>query len=604
MKRLGILRRLGAGSLTLSVKLLLLLVFVMVSNHGAWERLGKLSSPAKGLAFLALWGVSVVAVFFIAFMPQRFWRYLWTAVLAVSSMAALSYWLITREFLRLADVEQLLELLAFTGNVVGFYAVQLLTAAGVCAIGIAALNMPPFRPAVLAPCGRRLAAVVLPFMPIAAIVGVLLSHGGEGADGLPVQFTSPAFLAVLGVERVFSGPAPKRKEVAIAPTVEARPRNVVVIMDESVRGDLLDLNRPGGVYSGLLVHSAAVANFGIVSSIANCSAASNAAFRYGVGRHSPLAELKTNPSIWQYAKKAAYRTIYIDGQRFNGDLHNLMTQEERAQIDEHIQLSSATPPRERDMEVARRLRRIIENSQQPTFVYVNKMGAHFPYEGKYPPERTLFKPVLKQTALGENLPQSADPATRTAFRDSYLNTLAWNVGNFFDTLLADLDLSDTVIVYMSDHGQNLHEDGSPGYGTHCSTHNSSPTEGIVPLVVLTQAPVLATMREAAKKNRGRVSQFNVFPSVLALLGYAPADIARSASSEPPLDADLAPGRQQFASIFFVRFGRPPAWHSIYRGIQTAARSNSGESAPTPVTAVGCIGALQPEVTATGRGCAR
>jgi glucan phosphoethanolaminetransferase (alkaline phosphatase superfamily) len=579
MKRLGIRRGFHASSLTLSVKVLLLLVFVIVTNYGAWNRVGRLSSALSVLVFLALWAVSVAALFFIAFMPQRLSRYLWTAVLAVSSTATLSYSLITRDYLRLADVEQLLEVLAFAGNVLSFYAAQLLTAALVGAIGIAALNLPPFGPAVSGPGARRLAAVLLPWVPIAGIMGVLLRFGGEGADGLPAQFTSPAFVAVLGLERMLSGRQPRRKEVAIAPADGPRPRNVIVIMDESVRGDLFDLNRPGGTHSGLLAHRAEMVNFGIMSSIANCSAQSNAGFRYGVGRHSPMADLKTNPSIWQYAKNAAYRTVYLDGQRFGGHLHNLMTEEERAQIDEHIQLPSATPPRERDMEIARRVRRIIQDSRQPTFVYVNKMGAHFPYEGKYPPERAALRPVLKNT-LGD-LPQSADSATRAAFRNSYLNTVAWNVGHFFDTLLADLDLSNTVIVYMSDHGQNLHEDGSPGYATHCTTAHTSPMEGIVPLVVLTQVPeVLARMREAAGKNHDRVSQFNVFPSVLALLGYRPEDIARSASSESPLEADLPTGQQQFASVFFVRFGRQPVWNSIRARIETAARDGSSVSAGT------------------------
>lgn len=563
MKRFGTTQGSGTGGLALSVKLALLLVFVLVTNYGAWNRVATLSSALGVVVFLVLWAVSVAALFFIAFMPQRLWRYLWTAVLAVSSTAALSFSLITREYLRVADVEQLTGLLAFAGNVVNFYTAQLLSTALVGAMGIVAINMPPFGRAARAPRARRLAALLLPLAPIAGIMGVLLTHGGDGADGLPVQYTTTAFAAVLGIERLAYGPEPKRTEVAVAPTDKPRPRNVIVIMDESVRGDLLDLNRPGGMYSGLLPHREVMANFGIVSSIANCSAASNAAFRYGVGRQSPLADLRTKPSIWQYAKKAAYRTIYIDGQRHNGWLHNLMTGEERAQIDEHIQLSAATPPRERDMQIARRLRQIIQDGRQPAFVYVNKMGAHFPYEGKYPPERAVL-PVLARTTLVDGIkPRAEDSATRTSFRNSYLNALAWNVGNFFDTLLADLDLSNTVIVYTSDHGQNLHEDGSPGYATHCTSSNSSPTEGIVPLVILTQMPaVLATMREAAKKNRDRASQFDVFPSVLALLGYLPEDIARSASSEPPLDADPRPGQQRFASIFFARFGRQPVWNAI------------------------------------------
>ena len=578
MKRFRTRQGFETGGLALGVKLLLLLVFVTLTNYGAWRRLETLaSSPAKVLGFLALWGISVVALLFIAFSPRRVWRCLWAVVLAVSSMAALSHSLITQTELGLADFEQLLGLLAFTGNVVDFYAVQLLTAGAFCALGIVALNLPPHGPA-LAPRARR-AAALLPLLATAGIVGVLLSHGGGGADGLPVQFTSPAFAAALGLERLLSGPAPKRTQVAIAPAGGPRPRHVIVIMDESVRGDLLDLNRPGGMYSGLLAHSAAMANFGIASSIANCSAASNAAFRYGVGRESPMADLQTKPSVWQYAKRAGYRTVYVDGQRQNGRLQNLMSREERAQIDEHIQLSSATSPRERDMQIARRLRRIIQDNREPAFVYVNKMGVHFPYEGKYPPERAVL-PVLKRTTLGEGIkPQAEDPATHLSFRNAYLNALAWNVGNFFDTLLADLDLSDTVIVYTSDHGQNLHEDGSPGYATHCTTATSPPTEGIVPLVVLTQIPqLLATMRQAADKNRDRASQFSVFPSVLALLGYLPQDIARSASSEPPLDADPGRGQQRFASIFFARFGRPPMWNSIQPRIRAASGKSPGEFA--------------------------
>lgn len=583
MKRCGTKRGSKTGSLTLSVKLLLLLAFIVVTNYGAWNRVASLSSTLSKLIFLALWAVSVVALLFIAFMPQRLWRYLWTAVLVGSTTAALSFSLITGEYLRLADVEQLLGVLAFAGNVLNFYAGQLLAAALVGAIGTAAINMAPVGPALAAPRARRLAALLLPLAPVAGIAGVLLHLGGEGADGLPSQFTSPAFVAVLSLERLLSGAEPKRKEVAIAAADRPRPRNVIVIMDESVRGDLLDLNRPGGIHSGLLAHRAAMANFGIASSIANCSAQSNAAFRYGVGRHSPWTDLKTNPSIWQYARKAAYRTVYIDGQRFGGRLHNLMTGEERAEIDEHIQLPSATPPWERDMQIARRVRRIIQDSRQPTFVYVNKMGAHFPYEGKYPPERAV-SPVLTRTTLGtgDGKPQAEDAATRTSFRNAYLNALAWNVGNFFDTLLADLDLSNTVMVYTSDHGQNLHDDGSPGYATHCTTARTSPAEGIVPLVVLTQIPeVLATMREAANRNRDRASQFNVFPSVLALLGYPPEAVARSASSEPPLDADLPSGQQQFASVFFVRFGRQPVWNSIHPRIETAAREGSSGTVHRP-----------------------
>lgn len=586
--RLPLQRNIDASRWTLSLKILLLVVFVIATNDGAWQRLQELGSPSKASAFLALWGVSACALFCVAFSPYRSWRYLWTMVFVLCSLVALSYSLITKTSLRLADVDQLLGLAAFADNVLDFYAGPLLVAALTCLIGIVALNMPPFWHAGVAPNPRRLAAaLLLPFVPVTATAGVLYMRGGEGTDGLPVQFTNPAFAVVLGLERLLSGPRLKRKEVAIASLEERRARSVIVIMDESVRGDLLDINRPGGVYSGLLPHSAAMANFGIMSSIANCSSPTNAGFRYGVARRSYLADLTTNPSIWRYAKKAGYRTIYIDGQRHGGGLMNLMTAEERADIDEHIQLSSRTRPMDRDIEIALRLRRIIEDDSRLAFVYVNKMGAHFPYEGKYPPEHTVFQPVMKRTYFGNEVdpkniwrPQSEDQETRTRFRNSYLNALAWNVGGFFDTLLADLDLSNTVMLYMADHGQNLHEDGEPGFDTHCRSGQRPPAEGMVPLTVLTRiSPVLAEMRQAAQKNRNRVSQFNVFPSVLALLGYHREDIARAASSELPLEADLPPRQQQFLSKFFVRLGSKPIWNSIEPGMEIASQSKLSNNVP-------------------------
>jgi lipid A ethanolaminephosphotransferase len=569
----GLGRSIDRSRWTLVLKLLLLLVFIVGTNGGAWARLEQLGAPSHTAAFLALWGVSAAALFCVAFSPCRACRYLWTMVFILCSLVALSYSLITSSQLRLADAEQLLEALVFADNVLAFYGGPLLLAALICLIGILALNMPPFwQPGPAAGPAWPAAALLLPFVPVAATAGVLYVRGGHGTDGLPVQFTSPAFALVLGLERLAAGRPPARRDVAITPG-EARVKHVVVIMDESVRGDLLDINRPGGVYTGLLPHDAAMANFGVMSSISNCSAPTNAGFRYGVARGTYLADLAANPSIWRYARKAGYRTIYVDGQRHRGGLMNLMSAQERAEIDDHIQLPASTAPAERDIQIARLLRSLVQRDGQRSFVFVNKMGAHFPYEGKYPPEQAPYQPVLKRTYFGSEVdpknvwqPTAEDADTRMRVRNSYLNALAWNVGVFFDTLLAGLDLSGTVLVYMSDHGQNLNEDGMSGYHTHCSTERATAAEGMVPLVVLTHAPrLLAQLRDAARRNRDRVSQFNVFPSVLALLGYRPRDIARFATPELPLAADLPPGQRQFLSRFFVRLGRGPVWNSLEPG---------------------------------------
>jgi lipid A ethanolaminephosphotransferase len=475
--------------------------------------------------------------------------------------------LITRAYINLAEAERVVGLAAFADNIVAFYPGSVLFAMLAAVLGLVAVQMPPHVRS-LGVAHRLTAMLLAPLLPVGAMTGVLYKRGGDGTEGLPEQFKAPAFAVALGLERALSGGRPQRRDVAIVASREPAARHVVVLMDESIRGDLLDINRPGGAYSGLLRHRAVAANFGVASSIANCSAATNAGFRYGVTRRNHLEELRVNPSIWRYARKAGFRTVYIDGQRHGGGLMNLMTAEEAADIDVFLQLPRETRPFERDLEIARRLKGLL--GAERSFIFVNKMGAHFPYEGKYPPESARFMPVMKQTYFGSEVdpasergwmfrPDPGESDIHTRFRNSYLNAVEWNVGRFFDTLLDGIDLSQTVLVYTADHGQDLHEDRSPGFNTHCSRHGPL-TEGMVPLVILTGIePVLREMREAARRNHNAATQFNLFPSVLQLLGYEREDVGRFASAELPLLADLRSTEQRFFTQFFVRLGAEPAW---------------------------------------------
>jgi hypothetical protein len=81
-----------------------------------------------------------------------------------------------------------------------------------------------------------------------------------------------------------------------------------------------------------------------------------------------------------------------------------------------------------------------------------------------------------------------------------------------------LDLSESVIIYTSDHGQNLLENGSQL--THCSVDNSTVSEGPVPLMTFSGNPVIAPkLGEAAAVNRDRLSHFHVPPSLVEMMGF-------------------------------------------------------------------------------------
>ena len=406
--------------------------------------------------------------------------------------------------------------------------------------------------------------------PLQRLPRFSILRGGEGTDGFPIQYSGVAFLSVLGIETALSDRPKVRRDVTLDPNRTQGVRHVVLVIDESVRGDLLDINSEHGVETGLLSADLPVVNFGIASSTANCSEASNVSVRMGLTRRNYLKELHSNPPIWAYAKRAGYRTAYFDGQRNGGNLQNHMNQQELQLIDEFVQLEANTPPHLRDILLARKLRTLLETSSSPQFILVNKMGAHFPYEGKYPSSDAIYKPTMAANyfgteadprGLGTDLDKSVD--SRRRYKNSYLNAIRWNMSQFFGALLPGLNLADTVIIYTADHGQDLHEDGRPGYATHCTGGPAPAAEGSVPLAILTNhARLLPRLRKAAFENAGNASQFNVFPTLLRFMGFEPGDLKVTSGFEPSLFEALPKSNQEFLSTFYVRFGRAPVWNAI------------------------------------------
>lgn len=563
------------------IKLALLLVFVVVTNPGIAGRVHAIGLQAGLVVYTVIWLTSVVAILFVAFFGGWTARLVWSVLWAAAAMMGMSYWLITGDYISITSVQTLLDAAAFASDVTGAYAGQLMWSGIAAALGLLAVNIPPYHLAGHRLRWRRSLLVAVPIVPALMVAAIVYARGGEGTNGLPDQFGVPAFVATIGVANAMEGPPPVRQQVTATAGPKAA-RTIIVLMDESVRGDELDIDG-GKAYSGLQDRGAIAANFGIASSLANCSATSNVTFRYGGTQAHYLSDIAVNPSMWAYARHAGYRTWYLDAQRTGGKLQNFMTEDERRLIDHFEQIGPDVPPDQKDMKLAAMLRSIIEApGDADRFVFVNKMGVHFPYEGKYPLAETRFRPTLAQNYFGDlsdpkvAWPTANTPAERAKFLNSYLNALSWNTGHFFDLLLPGLNLDNTIIVYTSDHGQDFHEDGSPGYATHCTDGASAAGEGIVPLVVLTGNPQwLQRFKDDAKLNFNKASQYNVFPTLLELMGYNLQDVARTTHVDAPLSAPLNPADQRFLSTYFVRFGQKPVWNPIHSaGVDATARASA------------------------------
>jgi lipid A ethanolaminephosphotransferase len=381
---------------------------------------------------------------------------------------------------------------------------------------------------------------------------------------MPAMYMSLAYLNLFAYEGLTASVGP-REEVRLPRTGATPGHDIVLIVDESVSGNYLDINTPTGVPTplGHPPRSTSVHNFGYAASVTNCSAGVNYTLRFGGTREDYPRINARMPSIWQYAKVAGLATVFIDAQRTGGMLINRMDEREMQDIDHWIQFDGVAV-RDRDMAVAMKLTELFADAT-PQFIYVNKMGAHFPVHDKAPEAFVRYRPALPRGAYGDvsdtdqRFGLGDSRADWALYRNSYRNTLLWSVGEFFNRLFTAAPLDRAVVIYTSDHGQDLHERGNPGLNTHCG-QDPVMEEGLVPLLVLHGAGLKTLDFEThLKENRNRSSHFNIFPTLLQLMGYR-LDALQTIYGRPL----TVPTRDPFTfnTRFYARLGRPPKWERI------------------------------------------
>jgi glucan phosphoethanolaminetransferase (alkaline phosphatase superfamily) len=156
-----------------------------------------------------------------------------------------------------------------------------------------------------------------------------------------------------------------------------------------------------------------------------------------------------------------YETIYIDIDKGylsplvkaagGGPVRSLdrwMT--EQSFKERHIDLEST-----KDVGVARVLSSLL-NERGGYFVLVNKKGLHFSYRNRYPDDMasTIWSPVMEAS-------ESIDPSAsgREKLVNTYDNGIRFQVDEFFRVFVSETTNQNYVILYTSDHGQTLAEDG-------------------------------------------------------------------------------------------------------------------------------------------------
>src|SRR3954470_2390694 len=287
----------------------------------------------------------------------------------------------------------------------------------------------------------------VPIVSLGLIVA-LMGYTTIKGYGFPTIAGLPALPLRVALEVMSREAAPPAKPNVVE-LAHSRPafRKIVFVMDESVRGDYTTLGNPEIDTTPFLAsYGRGLANFGVAVSSTNCSLTSRYILRYGI-RPEEVPEVfqpggnHSGPTIWQYAKKAGLKTVYIDGYG-NYGLHSGMNLLESGMIDEHIRIKAGVGQGYlRENEVADQLIAALRDPV-PAFVYVDKVGVHTPYGDKYPPflGKYVVDGSLKSRVLASYIGLKRDAPDNLL--NMYKSAVNWSVDEFFVKLMRASDLGD------------------------------------------------------------------------------------------------------------------------------------------------------------------
>jgi len=303
---------------------------------------------------------------------------------------------------------------------------------------------------------------------------------------------------------------------SIKPSGKSEYKTIVWIIDESIGGQYLSVNgfseKTTPFLEKISKDSPDYYNYGVVPSIANCSASSNLLLRIGLTNafeEGSVKELKkTLPTIFQYAKRAGFETTLIDAQVAKGQLQNHLSVSDKFDIDNYVTFSRKYLPNTRDRQALTELESLLENKDEKhRFIVLVKWGAHWPYPLTYHEER--FKPAAKQSYL------AMVEKNRELIFNAYYNSLQYSVDDFLKELTSGRDFNQQIIFYTSDHGQSLFQNDDPL--THCHEGQKAPPmdEFKVPLMVFSKG----IGHKLKSLNIKSTAQEQLFPTTLNIMGY-------------------------------------------------------------------------------------
>ncbi len=478
----------------------------------------------KFAAALTLAFLQVVALFYLILLLPRILRALLVFLSVLVVIVQFSYWLTLAQFMTRTDLFLALTVGGEnrTDAISSFFQPLVFLYALPCILVLFALVLvqPSVSPPVHNPSAFRkpLALSLLPMLFLLASNYALFLHVPERSFHLNplTSFLRLTIQYKLENLREYHGP---RDELPSFHTPHRPSDSIIYVIDESVRGSNLSLNgypRATTPFLQSLETRGLLWNLGICVAAGSFSHISNA---YLITGHNAFPDdafrTDRNPTIFDYAKKMGYETIYIDINQ--GYLYKLMKaagdgpvrsldqwMTEQSFTERHVDLETTMDPG-----IAHYLSSLL-NQRGGYFVVVNKKGLHFHYRYRYPGDTafTIWRPALYAS---EPIDTSTDG--REKLVNTYDNGIRFQVDEFFRVLVSETTNQNYVVLYTSDHGQTLSEHGQ------LYTH-------MKPDKVIVDVPDFLVSGEQYRRKRLlagiptsiRVSHLNNFATLLDLMG--------------------------------------------------------------------------------------
>jgi hypothetical protein len=339
------------------------------------------------------------------------------------------------------------------------------------------------------------------------------------------------------VERIHPGP---RTPIALPPLVahQAAPRNVLFVITESVRAQSTCVAYDPHCKWTPFSNAATPERFGLTQmrALDSTTAISLAIMWGGLLPTAPRADLHSAPLLWEYAKAAGFHTAYWTSQ--NLLFGNSGTWISSVPLERTVNATQIEP--DATMEIGADDGKLVDyvigdmpNVAEPFVEVVHLSNTHFPYkvDDRYSP----FVPQEEASGPGyEN-------EIRNRYQDSiYLQDIA--VARLVRAVRATPAGDHTVIVFVSDHGEQMREKGAVGHtGTLWDEEIRIPAWIDAPPGTLTESEA----RSLRLLERTPLTNLDVLPTLLDLMGVW---------DDPALD----PVKRPMPGHSLLRGGSPPA----------------------------------------------